>query len=270
MPFVKRTESRCSPNSQRPRELLGARQARGLAAEAPVAVEGEEAPAVEEEEGTANPLAPRVEETSLFGRGDSPIRGPFDASPLVRDVFEHDLENPLPDEPIQLGNVFVVYQLKERQEATREDFDGEVSERIRNGLLAAKQREAVDTYVRELRDQAQRDGRIRIRTNELEVSVEGNGEILSDPEGIECGGDCNGDFEFGTMVQLRIREGDGAEFLGWSGACAGSDDYCIVTMDQANEVSARFTGNRPSAAAAEDDEAEEPAEEPEAEEPEGE
>ena len=207
-----------------------------------------------EEEAPTNPLAPRVEETALFGRGDSPIRGPFDASPLVRDVFERDLESPLPDAPIELGNLFVVYKLVERQEATREDFEGDVAQRIRGGLLAAKQREAVDTYVRELREQAQREGRIRIRTNELEVKVEGNGEVLSDPEGIECGDDCEAAYEFGTMVQLRVRPANGADFIGWSGACTGTDETCLVTMTDANEVTARFRGGRaPSPSESDDD-----------------
>ena len=248
-------------------ETLGARlrrQQRGLDPEPAPTPEGEEgdeaaAPTEAEDDGPTNPIAPRIEETSLFGRGDSPIRGPFDASPLVRDVFEHDLDSPLPEAPIQLGNVFVVYQLKERQEATEEDF-GDVSDRIRNGLLASKQREAVDTYVRQLRDQAQRDGRIRIRTNDLEVSVEGNGQVLSDPDGLDCSEDCTAAFEFGTMVQLRTRTGDGADFVGWSGACAGSEETCVVTMDQANEVSARFAGGRAPAPTDDSDDAEEPAE----------
>jgi peptidyl-prolyl cis-trans isomerase D len=233
------------------------RQAQGLDPEPPVAEEGEEAEETEAlaEEPVSNPLAPKLEETSLFGRGDSPIRGPFDASPLVRDVFEHDLEDPLPEEPIQLGNVFVIYQLKERQEATEEDFE-EVSERIRGGLLASKQREAVATYVRELREEAQRDGRIRIRTNELEVTVEGNGEVLSDPEGIECGEDCTAAFSFGTMVQLRVRPAQDADFVGWSGACTDSSDTCLVEMTEANQVSARFRGGSAPAASSDDEESE--------------
>lgn len=239
------------------------RQARGLDPEPAVVAEGEGGDAETDEtdelveEAPNNPLAPKVEETSLFGRADSPIRGPFDASPLVRDVFEHDLDDPLPDEPIQLGNVFVIYQLKERQEATREDFEGDISERIRGGLLASKQREAVATYVRELRESAEREGRIRIRTNELEVSVEGNGEVLSDPEGIECGDDCTSAFPFGTMVQLRVRPGDGADFVGWSGACTDSADTCLVEMTEANEVSARFRGGRAPATSDDEDEGDE-------------
>lgn len=233
------------------------RQAQGLDPEPPVAEEGEAEAETEEltEEPVSNPLAPKVEETSLFGRGDSPIRGPFDASPLVRDVFEHDLDDPLPEAPIQLGNVWVIYQLKERQEATEEDFE-EVSERIRGGLLASKQREAVATYVRELREQAQREGRIRIRTNELEVTVEGNGEVLSDPEGIECGSDCTAAFSFGTMVQLRVRPAEGADFVGWSGACTDSSDTCLVEMTDANQVSARFRGGSAAASDEGDDEEE--------------
>ena len=234
-------------------EALEARLRRleqGLEGDAPVAEEGTDGADEEvDDNGPSNPLAPKVEESAMFGRGGSPIRGPFDASPLVRDVFERSLEDPFPEEPLELGNVFVVYQLKERQDATRDDFEGEVEQRIHRGLLEAKKREAVSSYVRELREEAGREGRIRVRTNELEVSVEGNGEVLSDPEGIECGGDCEAAYEFGTMVQLRVRPSQDAEFVGWTGACSGSDENCLVSMTDAQKVSARFRGgSRPAAA----------------------
>lgn len=227
---------------------LGAR-ARGEAYVAPTpVVEGEEAtedtelPEGADESDPANPLAPRVAESSSFGRTGTPVQGPFDNTPLVRDVFMRTMEDPRPSEPIQLGNIYVIYELTERQEATREDFEGEVEERLRGGLLQAKQRETLDLYVRQLRDRAQTEGRVRIRSNDLEVEVEGNGRVSSLPSGIDCGTDCTAAFEFGNMVQLRAEPAPGATFVGWSEGCSGSETTCVVTATTAQSVTARFNG----------------------------
>ncbi|HJL32631.1 MAG TPA: peptidylprolyl isomerase [Polyangiaceae bacterium LLY-WYZ-15_(1-7)] len=223
--------------------------------------EGEaEEEAEPEEEPERNPLAPKVEETTRFGRTDNPIRGPFDSGPLVRDVFSRNLEDPIPEEPLQLGNDYVIYQLTERSEATREEYTDEVRQRLREGLLRAKRDEVLKAYVLDLRDRAQREGRIRIRAFELELTVEGNGEVTSDPSGIECGSDCLAAYEFGEMVQLTAETGTGAHFLGWDGACSGMDETCIVTMDQARTVSARFRGGSSSSSSDEEAPEESPSE----------
>ncbi len=201
--------------------------------------EGEQEPA---EEPERNPLAPTVRETMSFGRTDNPIRGPFDSGPLVRDVFERSMDDPRPDEPLELGNDFVIYELTERNEATREEYTDEVRQRLREGLLRAKQDEALRLYVTRLVEEAERDGRIRIKTFDLEVEANGQGTIESDPPGIDCPEDCSGTYEFATMVQLTARPSAGARFAGWSGACVGTEPTCIVTLSEAQSVSARFRG----------------------------
>jgi len=206
--------------------------------------EDPEEPEVPEPEEPRNPLAPTVEESRPFARTDNPIRGPSDSSALVRDAFARNMEDPLPEEPIQLGNEWVVYQLVDRTEATREEFDGDVQERLRDGLLVAKQREALSVYVRGLREDAENEGRIRISAFELSVEREGAGEVTSSPSAIECGtGDgCTAGFSFGEMVQLRAESETGGRFLGWGGACSGRDPTCIVSMVGAQMVTARFVG----------------------------
>lgn len=201
--------------------------------------EGEEEPA---EEPERNPLAPTVRETMSFGRTDNPIRGPFDSGPLVRDVFDRTMDEPRPDEPLELGNDFVIYELTERNEATREEYTDEVRQRLREGLLRAKRDEALRLYVTRLVEEAEREGRIRIKTFDLEVDVTGNGSVESDPPGIDCPEDCTGTYEFATMVQLTARPSSGARFAGWSGACVGTEPTCIVTLSEAQTVSARFRG----------------------------
>lgn len=212
------------------------------AAEGEATDEEADAEPEEEEEEERNPLAPTVEESANFGRTDNPIRGPFDSGPLVRDVFSRNLEDPMPEEPLALGNDFVIYRLTERSEANDEGFDDEVRQRLRNGLLRAKRQEVIAAYIRDLRAAAEREGRIRIQAFDLDVKVEGNGEVRSAPEGIACGSDCAASYEFGTMVQLRAEVGEGARFLGWQGACSGSQPTCVVTLDEAREAVARFRG----------------------------
>lgn len=121
---------------------------------------GSEDTAAEEE--ARDPLAPRVEETVGFGRTSNPIPGPFDSGPLVRKAFELTMEEPLPGEPIQLGQDWFVIQLVERIEATREDFTDEVQQRLARILREQKQQEAVRLFVHRLRRQAEQDGSIRI------------------------------------------------------------------------------------------------------------
>lgn len=202
-------------------------------------VEGEEVVAPEVPERAAD--APSVTESSSFSRTGRPIAG-VDSSELVRDVFARTLEDALPAAPIELGTTFVVYRLTEREEATREEFEDGVSDRIREGLLLSKQRESVELFVRNLRNDADAAGRIRLTLHELEVTVEGEGVVRSDPTGIQCGRDCTAQFEFGNMVQLIAEPAPGGRFLGWTGACTDSGETCVVTMAETQNVTARFRG----------------------------
>lgn len=215
---------------------------RGEALEAPA-----EGDAEDEEE---DPLAPRMQESRSFGRTDNPIQGPFDSGPLVRDVFARTMEDAIPSEPIALGNDVVIYRLVERTAATREGLTDEVRQRLRDGLLRAKREEALRLYVTNLREEAAREGRIRIKTIDLEVTTVGNGEVGSEPAGIDCGPDCSGAFEFGEMVQLTARPTGGARFVGWEGACGGTELTCIVSLDEMRLVTARFRGGESASASA--------------------
>jgi peptidyl-prolyl cis-trans isomerase D len=221
---------------------------RGEAVPTPTEAPAEgEAPAEAEEEDD-DPLAPRMQESRSFGRTDNPIQGPFDSGPLVRDVFGRTMEDAIPSAPIELGSDFVIYRLVERSEATREEYTDEVRQRLRDGMLRAKREEALHLYVTGLREAAARDGRIRIKTIDLEVVVNGNGEVVSEPAGIDCGTDCSGAFEFGEMVQLTARPTGGARFTGWDGACGGSEPTCLVSLDELRQVTARFRGGEAATA----------------------
>ena len=80
----------------------------------------------------------------------------------------------------------------------------------------------------------------------LSIEVLGTGTVSSQPEGINCSdATCLATFAPDTAVTLTATPGAGQSFAGWSGACSGSVNTCVVTMDAARvaatpDVTARF------------------------------
>lgn len=107
-------------------------------------------------------FAPQVRESRSFGRTETPVTGATNPGALTQAAFELTLDQRLPEEPLQLGDDWYVFRLKERTEATEENFTPEVQSSIREQLLAAKQAEVLRAYVRTLREQAEADGELRI------------------------------------------------------------------------------------------------------------
>jgi hypothetical protein len=77
--------------------------------------------------------------------------------------------------------------------------------------------------------------------NSLAVNRQGNGSVISEPAGIDCGFDCWEDYGWNTSVTLTATPDPGESFLGWSGACTGTDPTCELQMTEYREVSAAFT-----------------------------
>ncbi len=148
---------------------------------APAPVEGEEAPEAPERDA----LAPQVRESRSFGRGETPVSGPFDAGPLAQAAFERSLDEPLPDAPIQLGDDFFVFQLIARTEATDEGFTDEVRARIEERLLADKRAEAVQVWVAQLREQARAEGALRVNDAIFDYGDRSEDDEEGDEEGEE-------------------------------------------------------------------------------------
>ncbi len=76
----------------------------------------------------------------------------------------------------------------------------------------------------------------------LEVSKTGlgDGTVTSAPAGINCGTVCSEDYVTGTSVTLTpVAATSRSAFSSWNGDCTGNG-VCIVTMDQARNVSAKF------------------------------
>ena len=150
-------------------KLKGGMELESLQAELtgqPESADGEAADAVD-------PLAPQFRDTRPFGRGDSPISGPFDSTPLAQAGFELSEESPLCDAPMQLGDDFFVYRLESKTLADAEQFTDEERLRLRNGLRGRKQREALANYIHDLMDKA-RDAQA-VLVDESVLATEDNG-----------------------------------------------------------------------------------------------
>jgi hypothetical protein len=74
----------------------------------------------------------------------------------------------------------------------------------------------------------------------LSVSVNGNGQVMSQPAGISCGSTCTASYASGTTVTLTATPAVGQAFNGWGGACTSSTGTCVISMTQARSVVASF------------------------------
>ena len=79
----------------------------------------------------------------------------------------------------------------------------------------------------------------RIRTMRLTVALGDGGGGLVTGRGIECPDQCTKDFPPGSEVTLIASPDDGLVFLGWSGACSGTN-RCRLVLDADTAVTASF------------------------------
>ena len=72
----------------------------------------------------------------------------------------------------------------------------------------------------------------------------GTGTVSSSPAGISCAPTCSANFNAGTQVTLTATPGTNSSFVGWGGACAGSNPTCLVTLTANSQVTATFNVNQ--------------------------
>jgi hypothetical protein len=72
------------------------------------------------------------------------------------------------------------------------------------------------------------------------VTTTGNGSVDSTDKLISCGNKCAQSYNAGTAVTLTAKAGSGSVFLGWTGACSGTQATCTVAANGPVEVGARF------------------------------
>ena len=68
----------------------------------------------------------------------------------------------------------------------------------------------------------------------------GSGWVASSPGGIDCPGDCIGQFLENSTVTLMAEPGPGYAFTSWSGACSGTNPTCQFTITGAGSATANF------------------------------
>ena len=73
----------------------------------------------------------------------------------------------------------------------------------------------------------------------LTVTVQGDGTVMSEPAGISCPSDCNESYKRNTTITLTATAGD-SSFLGWEGACIGTQPTCEVKISAPSNVTAVF------------------------------
>ncbi len=75
----------------------------------------------------------------------------------------------------------------------------------------------------------------------------GNGSVISEPLGIDCGGDCVEEYLGVTVVSLTAIADSDSVFVGWSGDCTGTENVCVLVLDSNSQVKATFNNiNSPS------------------------
>ncbi|MBK8048132.1 MAG: hypothetical protein IPK16_14000 [Anaerolineales bacterium] len=82
-----------------------------------------------------------------------------------------------------------------------------------------------------------------INSYPLTVTTAGAGKVLVNPDGATCDSQCVSQYLHGAKVSLVATAVPGASFVGWSGACAGTDPICQVEMNSAKDVTATFYPN---------------------------
>ena len=76
----------------------------------------------------------------------------------------------------------------------------------------------------------------------LNVEIEGNGEVNSNPSGIDCGTACSVGFVNNIEVQLTAQASEGNIFTHWDQACASeSTVICTIDMNSDQSVTAHFS-----------------------------
>ena len=82
-------------------------------------------------------------------------------------------------------------------------------------------------------------GPITIRRLTVEVTGDA-GRVTTSPDGLGCATTCANSVDPGTVVTLTATPDERAYFTGWTGACAGTDPVCTVTMRGNRSVGASF------------------------------
>ncbi len=74
----------------------------------------------------------------------------------------------------------------------------------------------------------------------VEKKGSGDGVVLSEPVGLDCGSQCSAPFDLGAKVALSATPDGDSEFTTWSGKCEGLTTSTSVTVEEAKTCDANF------------------------------
>jgi hypothetical protein len=72
------------------------------------------------------------------------------------------------------------------------------------------------------------------------VAVNGGGKVASSDRVISCGSKCSASYEMNAQVTLTASPDSGEVFKGWTGACAGAQATCTLSVNESLNVTASF------------------------------
>lgn len=77
----------------------------------------------------------------------------------------------------------------------------------------------------------------------LTITLSGSGYVSSSyPYWITCENTCTHDIADGSEITLSATPYGTSDFVGWNGACSGTQSTCVVKMDAVKDVTATFSG----------------------------
>jgi parvulin-like peptidyl-prolyl isomerase len=109
--------------------------------------------------------APELRETMPFTAGGT-VPGIEHSEALARAAFQLTTENPAPSGPVTVGDDRFIVRLKERQSASRDEFNHD-RQQLMEEFTMAKRREVLQQYIARLRAAAEREGQVRIGNSPL-------------------------------------------------------------------------------------------------------
>jgi hypothetical protein len=88
------------------------------------------------------------------------------------------------------------------------------------------------------------DGNYTLPVSSLSLTISNvsktGGTVTSNVGGIVCSSTCSSNLASGTLVTLIAIPADGYQFSGWGGACSGNGNSCVLAIDAAKAVTAKF------------------------------
>ena len=124
----------------------------------------------------ADPERPRVEVSPPFNSNGDPIPGVSSGQSAARIAFRLEKDGDVPDDLVKLDDGYAVIQLKDKDAATKAQFESE-RETYLASKLAAKQADALNGYVNRLKEAAKSETKLNeAYTKAPEKEKQGEGE----------------------------------------------------------------------------------------------